>query len=153
MKVSIRELAEEMAIQIEGFRSFADRRTGKILSVSEEALVRAEELDVEDSEYAGQDEELRSAFDVYANFEHYEELPDLFDIDEYGMMADFTYSRQDPCVGELLAAAIRGKGAFRRFKDTVQRVGVSEEWYRYRDESMRRKAIEWCEANGIAYEE
>ena len=44
-----------------------------------------------------------------------------------------------------------GKGAFRRFKDSVIRLGLDQRWYQWRDEAYKKKAIEWCEENGITY--
>jgi hypothetical protein len=50
-------------------------------------------------------------------------------------------------------AAIRGRGAFRRFKDALDRHGLLEAWYRYRREDLAQEAAAWLEANGIAYRE
>ena len=54
---------------------------------------------------------------------------------------------------EELASAIQGKGAFRRFKDTVIRLGIDQEWYDFQSAEYKRKAARWCEDNGIEYEE
>jgi hypothetical protein len=48
---------------------------------------------------------------------------------------------------------IRGRGAFRRFKDQIQAYGMAEEWYRYRDTALREIAVAWCEEHGIPYNE
>ena len=48
---------------------------------------------------------------------------------------------------------IRGRGAFRRFKDRMQAYGIAEAWYRYRDEALRELAIAWCEEHGMRYTE
>jgi len=52
--------------------------------------------------------------------------PSQRDIGEYDMMSDFTDTVTDPRKNELLSVALEGKGAFRRFKDTLQRVGLTE---------------------------
>ena len=67
------------------------------------------------------------------------------DIDEYGMMADFA-DRHHP---SELHSAISGRGAFRRFKDAVRRMGLEQEWYQFRDAEYKRVAQEWCEDCGI----
>ncbi len=51
-----------------------------------------------------------------------------------------------------LAGAIRGRGAFRRFKDGIRQMGIEEQWYDYQGDAYKRMAIEWCEENGIEYE-
>jgi hypothetical protein len=52
-----------------------------------------------------------------------------------------------------LSRALRGRGAFRRFKDRVHGYGMAEAWYRSRDAALREIARSWCEAHGIAYVE
>ncbi len=50
-----------------------------------------------------------------------------------------------------LQAAVYGRGAFRRFKDAVHRLGIADEWYRFRDAALEEIAVEFLEAHGIAY--
>ena len=152
MKVKIQDLAYEMEVLIEGFIGFLDRRTGKIVTVSTESLQEAEELDEETADLEGLEEHLQEAFDVMANPEWYEELPDRYEIDEYGMMEGFISSLGDERAKDQLAIAIQGKGAFGRFKDAAHRLGVIDEWHRCRSEGYKRKAIRWCDAKGIEYE-
>jgi Uncharacterised protein family (UPF0158) len=79
-------------------------------------------------------------------------LPTKFEIHEYAIMEEFCWSVEDPSLREELLNAIRGRGAFRYFKDTIRRHGVEDEWYRYREDALEKKAIEWLEGHGIAYE-
>jgi hypothetical protein len=46
---------------------------------------------------------------------------------------------------------IRGRGAFRRFKDCILKYEIEEEWYRFRQEELEKIAIEWLEVNHIPY--
>lgn len=75
----------------------------------------------------------------------FKRLPSRRDIDEYGMMADFA-DRHHP---SELHSAISGRGAFRRFKDAVRRMGLEQEWYQFRNAEYKRVAQEWCEDCGI----
>ena len=50
---------------------------------------------------------------------------------------------------EKMLARLRGKGAFRRFKDTVFYLGIREDWFAYRDERLREIAQRWCRENGV----
>ena len=43
----------------------------------------------------------------------------------------------------------RAKGAYRRFKDILERKGLLEEWYRYSDERAAKALAEWCELEGL----
>lgn len=46
-------------------------------------------------------------------------------------MADFAERLQDSTLGERLARAIEGKGAFRRFRDLLHQEGLAEQWYAF----------------------
>ena len=53
----------------------------------------------------------------------------------------------------MIFAAIRGKGAFRRFKDRLYDFDLQEKWYKYRDDCYEQIARDWCERFGIEIEE
>lgn len=67
------------------------------------------------------------------------------------MMERFALSVNNEEISDSLYTAIKGRGAFRRFKDEVRRFGIEEDWYRYRDEKFKELAIEWCEDNKIDF--
>ena len=79
-------------------------------------------------------------------------LPNKYEINEYGMMEDFAASIPGEA-GKWLNNSLVGKGAFRRFRATLQRFGLEEKWYAYREGAFLQKAMEWCELNGITYDE
>jgi len=76
-------------------------------------------------------------------------LPDRFELYEYQIMERFCLSLGDEDIRGDLCDAIRGRGAFRRFKDRVQAYGMTEERDRYRDAALREIAMAWCEAHDI----
>ena len=78
-------------------------------------------------------------------------LPSHKQIDEYGTMRSFIEEKCDGEAAEWLQEAIRGAGAFRRFRNALDRFGLNEQWYAYRDEVHESLAIEWCEYYGIEY--
>ena len=78
-------------------------------------------------------------------------LPGSRDADEYSMMEEFCSEPLNIRVAEALERAIQGKGAFRRFKDTVNRLSLDDLWYAYRDTAYRRFAREWCMENDIPW--
>ena len=43
----------------------------------------------------------------------------------------------------------RRKGAYRRFKDILERNGMLEKWYRYSDKRSAKALAEWCESEGL----
>ena len=79
-------------------------------------------------------------------------LPTQREINEYGMMEEFVSGVRNDSQRAALETAISGRGAFRRFKDTVIRFGIEKKWYAFRDKEYLRVAREWCEENDVAYE-
>lgn len=73
-------------------------------------------------------------------------LPDKHDFDEYKVMKEFAYKQPEEAQVKLLKA-LSEKGAYRRFKDTVNMLGIEKFWYAYRDECMRIFAEDWCRKN------
>lgn len=80
------------------------------------------------------------------------ELPDRHRINDYHNMELFIETVDDDNTAEWLRNAIHGRGAFRMFRATLERFGLTEEWYDFLDRQHRILAIEWCEENGIEYE-
>lgn len=62
----------------------------------------------------------------------------------YRDMQDFVARVPDRRAADLLCRAIEGRGAFRRFKDTLfEFPELRETWFKFHDVRMRRRAIEW----------
>lgn len=77
--------------------------------------------------------------------------PSQIDLDEYDIMVNFAETVADLHARELLCVSLEGKGAFRRFKDTLHRVGLTDEWYKFKREAFIELAKDWCEENDIPY--
>jgi len=72
----------------------------------------------------------------------------------YKDMAAFVDRVAERRPAELLARAIEGRGAFRRFKDTLfEFPQLREQWFAFHDARMRRRAIEWLAGNGVIDQE
>ena len=78
-------------------------------------------------------------------------LPSQREINEYGMMEDFIDTLPDGDQKYTLAMSINGRGAFRRFKDTIIRFNLEDSWYTFRDKAYARVARRWCEENDVEY--
>ncbi len=68
-------------------------------------------------------------------------------------MGDFCQIVSDQQKQDILLRAIKGKGAFRRFKDIVIEFQIEDQWYSYRDKRLKQIAIEWCQDNNVRYTE
>lgn len=146
-RVEIGAIVEGMEMQSEETHSFLHRPSGRIITVGDEALEAAEN----DEEEWVSPEELADARQIVSESDEYLALPDRFEIDEYRMMERFAQGLGD-AERDAALRALRGRGAFRYFKDTVHRFGLAKAWHEFRDECYRDVARDWCEAHGLAHD-
>jgi Uncharacterised protein family (UPF0158) len=127
------------------------RETGEIITLSDEDYHLVED-EVDPANLPAWQREFLPKVREVVEGESYLALPTSFDINGYQIMKRFCGSVQDPQWRHELYDAIRGRGAFRNFKGTVRRLGLEDDWYRYRLRELEEIAVSWLEANGIAYE-
>jgi hypothetical protein len=151
IQVKLKDIVEEMEIQFEESRSLLNIKTGEIVLVTSDDLRAAEDEKPIDHLPDWQQENIMLANDVVENFENYIELPTKYEVNEYEIMEDFCLKVSDRRKQESLLRAIKGKGAFRRFKDKVIDFEIEDQWYSYRDECFKQIAIEWCQNNNVNY--
>lgn len=160
----IAELVDSLDSTPDEWSAYLDRETGRVITLSP-GIIEVLEF--------GEDDEDSLSIDAKWEFENatpaqlaaaravvdgtesdrYLPLPDKFDFHEYRHIQDFIRTLPQDRIQDDLWDAIRGKGAFRRFKDKAERLGVINAWYAYRDEAMRRHMIDWAEMNGVETEE
>jgi predicted nucleotidyltransferase len=70
--------------------------------------------------------------------------------ESYSDMEDFAERVSDGRTRDLLLRAIAGRGAFRRFKDTLlEYPELREAWFGFHDARMERRAIVWLDDRGL----
>lgn len=77
-------------------------------------------------------------------------VPQLESYEAYRHMEDFIGTVQDDRLRSRLWGAIQGRGAFRRFKDTL--AGHSRErerWFAFKEERLRQEVLGWLASEGI----
>lgn len=67
-------------------------------------------------------------------------------------MENFIHSIDDNEAANQLWRAIKGRGAFRYFKDTLYRLGIQQSWFDYLEEAQKEFVIEWAKENNVAFE-
>ena len=102
--------------------------------------------------YSIQDEEIVYVLEDDEDDEFFIPLPTKEEVNDYQNMVNFTESIEDDKKCDWFENAIHGKGAFRRFRATLERFGMETEWYDYLEACHRELAIEWCEQHGIVYD-
>ena len=80
-------------------------------------------------------------------------LPSKSDRNDYHLMEIFIDEVEDSTAREWLTNSIHGRGAFRMFRATCDRFGLTEDWYNFKEEAYRELAIDWCNENGIEFDD
>ncbi len=147
---SLREIVDHVHLVSDETSAFLNKSTGEMCVLSIAEFRVAEEGSNLQGYAAWQQELIRKARQVLDS-EFYLELPTKFDLHEYRMMEAFCQRVNSPALRERLLREIRGGGAFSRFKRSINALGMEQDWYCYRDKEYETIAVEWLEANGIAY--
>lgn len=152
IRVRLQDIIDGMEWQSDEMTSYLNTRTGEVVTVAAEHLAAAEEGEA-DVEQADWERDAIAVARAVLESTDYVRLPDRFEIDEYHMMERFADSCVEEEVRIQLDRALRGPGAFRRFKDAVSQLGLAERWYAFRGRGYEEVAIEWCQAHGIDFEQ
>ena len=83
--------------------------------------------------------------------DRYFELPTKHEIHDYRIVEEYVQVYPEGQVKDRLQQAIRGKGAFSRFKSILRESGTEQDWYSYRTKAYERLAVEWCQKHGLQY--
>jgi hypothetical protein len=134
VQVKLQDILEGMDFQSDEQSSLLNLTTGDVVSITDEELRAAENDEPLEDFPEWQHDAIHIARDI-VEMDHYLALPTKFDIHQYHIMERFCVSVDDEDMREDLCDAIRGQGAFSRFKDRIQVYGMAEDWYRYRDEA------------------
>ena len=150
--VKLSELIEALEFDSEEQEARVDLQNGCVVMVECAVLGAVEEGD---EELLGdvpdwQKDEVEIARAIVADSgERFVAAPDKFDFHEYRQMERFIGTVEDSAAAEQLWRAIKGKGAFRYFKDTASRLGLLKQWYHYRDNAIKEFVRDWAEAHQI----
>mgnify|MGYP001168653645 FL=1 len=150
-RVKLSEIVGEMELQHDQGSLYLNQKTGEVVLLIDIEMLTAEEEESSEELPEWQREAKKVAKDILENRGNYVELPSKVEINEYRIMEDFCHSVEDRGISENLFDAIKGRGAFGRFKDNIVRMGIEARWYKYKNETLKRMAIEWCKDNHIDY--
>ena len=135
---------------------YFDRQTGRVVSVDRDVMSGVEEGDEEQlqglPDWQKEEVEIARAILDYDG-DRFIDAPNKFEFHEYRHMERFIGTVENEKAAEELWRAIRGRGAFRYFKDTADRLGLLDRWFRYRDGAMKEFVIAWAEANNVPFDD
>jgi predicted nucleotidyltransferase len=148
---------------------YLDLETGQVVMISDDTRRQLEEIyeEADDAEveagfdlaevlrqsdlHEWQQQALLEAGQVEAGCgSRYIEVPTAESHEGYRDMEDFIFTVRDERLQERLWGAIRGRGAFRRFKDVLAyHPRERERWFEFQEERLRERVLDWLESEGI----
>ncbi|MBS0686849.1 UPF0158 family protein [Streptococcus suis] len=137
MAVSFQDVVDSLQMISQGDRYYYDSRIDELVYLS------VGEFRIESRE--GLEEEIEE--DVAGRFVG---LPTYYDFNPYTFMELYISDLTDGDLSGRLSRAIRGRGAFRRFKNELERCDCLEEWYAFETQCYKELVLEWCQENKIA---
>lgn len=147
--LSLRDIVDAIESQSNEGEAYLDPETGEIVQVTEDDRALVEEGVADDDLPDWQRESMPKIREALES-ERFLALPDRLEVHEWAIMERFS-QEQNPNARKALLGAVHGSGAFRHFRGAVERLGLLESWYRYRNEAIKQIARDWLEENKLAY--
>jgi hypothetical protein len=131
---------------------YLDTQTGEVVLVMQEFMDEDEDDDDESEEdgdlpewqQEGREEARKVRDDTADRFVW---IPQNDSSESFRLMEDFIETVRDERAKDLLSRAIDGKGAFRRFKDTLfEFPKIREQWFTFESQQKREWAANWLES-------
>jgi len=151
--VNLRDIIAAIEFQMDESSSYLNIMTGEVVTVTREDLETVENQGDLDEYPEWQQENIKTAQEILDHEENFIGLPTKYDVHEYQIMEEFILSIRDRRISDALYSAIKGKGAFRRFKDGIIRFDIEDHWFKYREAAIKRAAIDWCELNQLEFKD
>lgn len=158
LPVSLQKVIDEMDSQNEMITAYINRKTGELTIVTEELEMELEWVESEEYDTKMEDlsDWLQKALPKIKEAIHSEDfitLPSPYEIHEYAIMRDFCHTVEDPDIKKELLMGIDGRGAFRMFKDLIFRHNIRDDWFDYKNEALKKIAINFLDEREIPYKD
>jgi len=147
-EVSLQDTVEAMDLPNQEWQSFLDPETGEIITITDEDRSSLEEAPEHLPEW--QREDLPKVREVLES-DRFLRLPDSFEIHEWSIVERFCNTIDAPAMHRELIDAIHGSGAFRVFRNTLDRLGLRDQWHSFRSAPFEEIAREWLRSHGIRF--
>lgn len=150
LPVKLHDVVDALGMTADSISYFLDRRTGEIQMITDEVWSAAENDELISEYPEWQRESILKAREIQST-DHFVELPSHIESNSYEIMERFCHEYPNPQISQRLSGVIKGKGAFRRFNDIIDDLGIRDEWNRFERQSREDLAIEWLEAEEIPF--
>ncbi len=166
-KVSYTDLEIAFSAQGPDYQNWLDKQTGEVIcyenDIEDELLTGGDLSDLpkwQQEEVENARRVLRALGDLPGEDgseaiepDRYVTIPQIETHDAYETMVDFVETVRSDHLRELLSVALRGKGAFRRFKDVLLDYPAERErWFEFESRRERETIEAWVKEQGLEIE-
>ena len=150
LPVVLHDVASELQLVDDASYAYLNRRTGETIIVTDDEIRKVEDQ-VDLNALPEWERKILPKVREILESEDWLELPSKWEIHDYRIMERFCYSVDRDEVREQLLQAISGRGAFRYFRNTAERLGIMDAWYAFRDRAYDEIASAWLEEHDIPF--
>ena len=148
--VKLSDVVEAMDLPNQDWQSYLNPDTGEIVTVTDEERRLVEDGENLDDLPGWQQETLPKAREALESH-RFLVLPGSFEIHAWSIMERFAQGQSGDRQADELLHSLHGRGAFRMFRSAVRRLGLEDDWYRFRESAFEDIAKDWLEAHSMAY--
>ena len=148
--ISIQDIVDALDVASDETSSYLNRVTGQVITLLQEEIDDAQNDSLED--LADWHMEVIAEAKQVLNSDDWLKLPGKFAIHEWNIMEEFSQGLSSESQRSELGHALRGKGAFRNFKDTLRRLGIESAWFDYKAKALEDIARKWLAEQGLLSE-
>ncbi len=153
LKIDLSELVHEMDLgdNLE-LTGYLDTETGEIISMPDNVMRAVEDSDEATEALPDWEQELAETANTILSDEknRFLPIPKRESREGYEVMVAFVGAVEDEQLKEKLHRTLAGKGAFRRFRNTLNNhPDELERWYKFKDDYLKDEAVQWLLENGI----
>ncbi|MBN1984395.1 MAG: hypothetical protein JW795_22915 [Chitinivibrionales bacterium] len=152
-KIKLLDIANEMSFHPTEMYAFFDVENYSVIPVMDEEIRATDDKQLFQELPSWQKENVEVARKILSDKKNFIPLPNQYDIKEYRIIEAFCMTFPEYEKRVQLKEAIKGDGAFRRFREAIKNLQLEEQWYDFKEKQLCQIAKRWCERNRIFYEE
>jgi len=149
--VSLKDVVDAMDLPNDEWTSYLNLKTGEIVTVTDEDRHLNEDVDLDEDDLPEWQRESLPKVREALESGDFLALPGKFEIHEWAMMERFSSSETRAARRDELLDAIHGAGAFRSFRSAIIRLGIEDQWFRFRQSAFEEIATDWLKAHDISF--
>lgn len=132
------------------YNYYLDKESGETIVLPREVVDALEEEELLQSLPEWELKLVDLAKDILSGNPRYVEIPIKWSREAFNDILEFAEKISDQKIRERIHLTVRGKGAFRKFKDILQEYPeIEKEWHRFKYEREKKEVLDWLESLGI----